>query len=54
MDFTQINAGINRKIISQALRLLELNEEDTVSRLVLWFGQFYSGYRPRSEEGRRR
>jgi len=40
MDFTQINAGINRKIVSKALQLLSLNEDDVVLDLFCGLGNF--------------
>ncbi|PCJ24560.1 MAG: 23S rRNA (uracil(1939)-C(5))-methyltransferase RlmD [SAR86 cluster bacterium] len=40
MDFTQINAGINRKIVSKALSLLELNKDDIVLDLFCGLGNF--------------
>ena len=50
MDFTQINAGINRKIISQALSLLELSEEDTVLDLFCGLGNFTLASARRAEK----
>lgn len=40
MDFTQINAGINRKIVSKALKLLALNKDDVVLDLFCGLGNF--------------
>ena len=40
MDFTQINAQINRQIISQAIELLELDEQDVVLDLFCGLGNF--------------
>ena len=40
MDFTQVNAGINRRIVSRALDLLELNEQDSVLDLFCGLGNF--------------
>lgn len=40
MDFTQINAGINRKIVSRAMNLLQLNKDDIVLDLFCGLGNF--------------
>ena len=50
MDFTQINAGINRKIISRALSLLELSEDDTVLDLFCGLGNFTLASARRAEK----
>ncbi len=39
-DFTQINAGINRKIVSRALKLLAVNKDDVVLDLFCGLGNF--------------
>lgn len=40
MDFTQINAAINRQIINQAIRLLDLTKQDVVLDLFCGLGNF--------------
>lgn len=40
MDFTQINAGINRKIVSRAMQLLEVNKDDVILDLFCGLGNF--------------
>jgi 23S rRNA (uracil1939-C5)-methyltransferase len=40
MDFTQINAKINRKIVSQAVQKLRLNDTDVVLDLFCGLGNF--------------
>ena len=40
MDFVQINGDINRQIVSQAIRLLDLNKEDRVLDLFCGLGNF--------------
>lgn len=40
MDFTQVNAGLNRSIVSHAVDLLELDKYDTVLDLFCGLGNF--------------
>lgn len=40
LDFTQINGAINRQIVAQALKLLELESSDTVLDLFCGLGNF--------------
>ena len=40
MDFTQVNAGINRSIVSQAIQLLEIETDDCVLDLFCGLGNF--------------
>jgi 23S rRNA (uracil1939-C5)-methyltransferase len=40
MDFTQINLALNRKMVAQALQLLQLNKQDQVLDLFCGLGNF--------------